>query len=158
MDELHTFDYLPWAQEQIENAEIDYQKTGNALHAWYAYSLCRRFGLPVPAWVQNYLDRVAMNFLRLLQPADELPPEQRPGPITDALEMPAPGKAFKQVNGSSFMPIGINVQWAMQTTGLQETYAIEQVAAKHGISASTVRRYWMRFQELMGSSKKPAEK
>ena len=153
MDELPIFEYLPWAREQVTAAEAEYQKTQNALYVWSAYGLCRRYDLPTPAWVQDYLDRVAMNFLRLLQPADEMPPEQRPGPITEALEMPTPGKAFKQMNGSSFMPIGADVQWAMKITGLQETYAIEQVASKHGISASTVRRHWKEFEKLVASFK-----
>ncbi|MBB5348267.1 hypothetical protein JWG42_05155 [Desulfoprunum benzoelyticum] len=43
----------------IDDAEVEYRKDGNPMHAWDIFMLCRRDKWPIPEWVMRYLDQTA---------------------------------------------------------------------------------------------------
>ena len=43
--------------ENIDLCEKLYRQTENPLHAWEAWSLSRKNGMPTPEWVAEYLDQ-----------------------------------------------------------------------------------------------------
>jgi hypothetical protein len=120
-----------------------YEITGNPLHVWNAYQVCRVARLGVPDWVLSYFDGVAK---RLLQPA------KRGGKLSKsaigkALGMNAPGREFREFSETpEWADIAYDV-WQQLKGGDKETYAIEAVAEKRGISPSTVRRAWVRAKK-----------
>jgi hypothetical protein len=120
-----------------------YEITGNPLHVWNAYQVCRVARLGVPHWVLSYFDGVAK---RLFQPA------KRGGKLSKsaigkALGMNAPGREFREFSETpEWADIAYDV-WQQLKGGDKETYAIEAVAEKRGISPSTVRRAWVRAKK-----------
>ena len=120
-----------------------YEITGNPLHVWNAYRVCRVARLGVPDWVVSYFDGVAK---RLFQPA------KRGGKLSKsaigkALGMKAPGREFREFSETlEWADIADDV-WQQRKRGDKETYAIEAVAEKRGISPSKVRRAWVRAKK-----------
>ena len=56
----------------LEYLCAEYEKTNNPLYAWDARSLAREWGLPVPAWVEEYLDRAGKTLLHAEKKADDV--------------------------------------------------------------------------------------
>jgi hypothetical protein len=66
--------WLTWHEER-------YEETGNPLHAWFAYALSRELSRPVPTWVLNYLDSVAVELWKVAESVrlgGPLPRSERP--------------------------------------------------------------------------------
>jgi len=120
-----------------------YEITGNPLHVWNAYRVCRVARLGVPDWVVSYFDGVAK---RLFQPA------KRGGKLSKsaigkALGMNAPGRQFLEFSETPEWADIADDVWQQRKRGDKETYAIEAVAEKRGISPSKVRRAWVRAKK-----------
>ena len=120
-----------------------YEITGNPLHVWNAYQVCRVARLGVPDWVVSYFDGVAK---RLFQPA------KRGGKLSKsaigkALGMNAPGRQFLEFSETPEWADIADDVWQQRKRGDKETYAIEAVAEKRGISPSKVRRAWVRAKK-----------
>jgi len=120
-----------------------YEITGNPLHVWNAYRVCRVARLGVPDWVVSYFDGVAK---RLFQPA------KRGGKLSKsaigkALGMNAPGRQFLEFSETPEWADIADDVWQQRKRGDKETYAIEAVAEKRGISPSKVRRDWVRAKK-----------
>ena len=133
--------------EMVEGLEEEYLVTENSLLPWYAYSLCRSNKLPIPPWVEQYLDRVADNLFYLGMSTEPLP-NKPASVIAEAIEMKRPGDTLRQARDSSWLPIAVDVQYFKQALDLDETYAIDQAAKKHSVSESTARRAWIKFQAI----------
>jgi hypothetical protein len=43
----------------LDREYVPYLKTSNPIHAWQAYRIARKCGVPLPAWVLDYFDRCA---------------------------------------------------------------------------------------------------
>jgi hypothetical protein len=52
-----------WARVFVEMSRINFMKTGDPLYAWKALMACRRRGLGVPLWVDNYLCQVTARII-----------------------------------------------------------------------------------------------
>ena len=128
---------------KTEVAKKLYEITGNPLHVWNAYRVCRVARLGVPDWVVSYFDGVAK---RLFQPA------KRGGKLSKsaigkALGMNAPGRQFLEFSETPEWADIADDVWQQRKRGDKETYAIEAVAEKRGISPSKVRRAWVRAKK-----------
>ena len=96
-----------------------------------------------PDWVVSYFDGVAK---RLFQPA------KRGGKLSKsaigkALGMNAPGRQFLEFSETPEWADIADDVWQQRKRGDKETYAIEAVAEKRGISPSKVRRAWVRAKK-----------
>jgi hypothetical protein len=123
-----------------------YEITGNPLHVWNAYRVCRVARLGVPDWVLSYFDGVAK---RLLQLEDTVKRGEKlsESAIGKALGMKAPGREFREFSETlEWADIAEDVRQQLKR-GDKEKYAIEAVAEKRGISPSTVRRAWVRAKK-----------
>ena len=144
------------AQRLIEVARAAYERDGNPLDAWWAYCEARESGQPVPDWVLTYLDRCAVALLNLASDSAHGKSVTAPSTaIAEAFEMKRPGQGgrgsvFSEFTNRKWLFYGGTVAYYMRQ-GDQETYAIEDVARKDGVSAATVRRAWQKFKAFTKS-------
>ncbi len=144
------------AQHLIEVARAAYERGGNPLDVWWAYCEARESGQPVPEWVLTYLDRCAVALLNLASDSAHGKSVTAPSTaIAEAFEMKRPGQGgrgsvFSQFTNRMWLFYGETVAYYMRQ-GDQETYAIEDVARKNGVSAATVRRAWQKFKAFTKS-------
>jgi len=119
-----------------------YEITGNPLHVWNAYRVCRVARLEVPDWVLSYFDGVAKRLFQL-EEAAKRGEKLSESAIGKAHGMNAPGREFREFSETlDWADIANDVQQQLKH-GDKETYAIEAVAGKRGKSPSTVRRAWV---------------
>lgn len=144
------------AQHLIEVARAAYERGGNPLDVWWAYCEARESGQPVPDWVLTYLDRCAVALLNLASDSAHGKSVTAPSTaIAEAFEMKRPGQGgrgsvFSEFTNRKWLFYGATVAYYMRQ-GDQETYAIEDVARKNGVSAATVRRAWQKFKAFTKS-------
>ena len=144
------------AQHLIEVARAAYERGGNPLDVWWAYCEARDSGQPVPDWVLTYLDRCAVALLNLASDSAHGKSVTAPSTaIAEAFEMKRPGQGgrgsvFSEFANRKWLFYGETVAYHMRQ-GDQETYAIEEVARKNGVSAATVRRAWKKFKAFTKS-------
>ncbi len=126
-----------WEQER-------YRETGNPLFVWRTYRYLRCIGAEVPEWVLAYLDHVAVNLL------DSEEDVKDASFIARALDLDVgqgERSAFSDLENDGAMMYGRDVLRGLKAGG-QETYVIEEVAMKHGVSTATVRRGWKKLQPI----------
>lgn len=144
------------AQRAIEAARAAYERDGNPLDVWWAYCEARESGQPVPDWVLTYLDRCAVALLNLASDSAHGKSVTVPSTaIAEAFEMKRPGQGgrgsvFSEFANRKWLFYGWTVAYYMRQ-GDQETYAIEDVARKNGVSEATVRRAWKKFKAFTKS-------
>ena len=73
------------------------------------------------------------------------------GAVAEALKLKQPGRTgrgtvFTEMSNYKWIFLGDRVESYMRQ-GDQETYAIDDVAKRFGVSKSTVRRAWKRYQQ-----------
>ena len=145
-----------FGQYGIEVARVAYKRDGNPLEVWWAYWQARESGQPVPDWVMTYLDRCAVALLNLASDSAHGKSVTAPSTaIAEAFEMKRPGQGgrgsvFSGFANRKWIFYGVRVAHYMRQ-GDQETYAIEDVARKNGVSAATVRRAWKKFKAFTKS-------
>ncbi len=150
------------AQHLIEVARAAYERGergergGNPLDVWWAYCEARDSGQPVPDWVLTYLDRCAVALLNLASDSAHGKSVTAPSTaIAEAFEMKRRGQGgrgsvFSEFTNRMWLSYGAWVASYVRQ-GDQETYAIEDVARKNGVSAATVRRAWQKFKTFTKS-------
>ena len=120
------------------------------MSAWQAYCDARLGGLEIPEWVLKYLDRAAGNIWAL--PSRCIKGKRVHNferELAIALEMAKPGDNGRGHVLTDFMDrmwmfYGETVRRYMRQ-GDKESFAIEAVAKRNGVSTATVRRAWKRF-------------
>ena len=144
------------AQHLIEVARAAYERGSNPLDVWLAYWEARESGQPVPDWVLTYLDRCAVALLDLASDSAHGKSVTAPSTaIAEAFEMKHPGQGgrgsvFSEFANRKWIFYGETVAHYMRQ-GDQETYAIEDVARKDGVSEATVRRAWKKYKAFTKS-------
>jgi hypothetical protein len=150
----------------VAKLEKLHEITGNPLHAWTAYRLCRVTRLEMPDWVLSYLDGVAKGLLgETAQKRKKLSESAIVKALGRALGMKAPGRQFREFSKTlEWVEIADDV-WQQLKQGDKEKhrtklkYARETVAEERGISTSTVGRAWDKakewFPELSNLKKLP---
>lgn len=137
----------------VDYFKDEWEKNGNPLNVWRAYSECREACVEIPEWVYEYFDRVGDNFLYLL----DAPPGKGKvsNAIAEALGMKAEGKGgranvFADLNGHTDEMIMAHDVDCLIEDGHKPGLACEQVAgeAKKRTgkgSISTVSRAWKKW-------------
>ncbi len=140
------------ARSTIAHAREKYEKSGNPVYVWQAYLETRRAGLGLADWILEYLDSVSSEISSL---ARKVGRGQQPtdvwGGVAEALKFKKPGRTgrgnvFTDFFDNIWIFLGHTVAFYMNQ-GDKEIYAIEDVAKKNGVSTSTVRRAWKRYQQ-----------
>ncbi len=137
-----------FVSDLIENQRMDYESSGNPICAWFAYHAARESGRSPPAWTLEYLDEVAKGIWELWQNSGS-DHKISPSDILKAVKLA--GIRGKETAFSSYKYIGHWSGIAEQvgskiSQGDKETYAIEGAAKQWGVSKSTIRRDWKRYQ------------
>jgi hypothetical protein len=140
-------------------AKLYWERTGNPLSVWRAYSESRNAGHPVPEWVYEYFDRVSANLWNL-SVADGINPLQNKRKvdraIAKALEMKARGKHGGKNVFSTFhdndMVLATEV-YVYVIDGHKPGLACKYVSNDHKgkPSASTVKRAWKKYRPIFFS-------
>jgi hypothetical protein len=150
----------------VAKLEKLYQITGNPLHFWTAYRLCRVARLEMPDWVLSYLDGVAKGLLgETAQKCKKLSESAIVKALGRALGMKAPGRQFRHFTETpEWVEIADDVwqqlKWGdKQKYPTKEMFATETVAKERGIKPITVYRAWAKakkwFPELSNFKKLP---
>ena len=138
----------PTAIVLIETAKIDFEKSGNALHVWFAYKTAREAGYrPIPEWILEYLDRVSENLYASSFPGPF--PKNPASAALEALELKRSGKSgrgnpFKDFFQTEHFEMAAKVLELLQA-GEKKYIAYEIVAQEYKKSEATVRRAWKRY-------------
>ena len=144
------------AQGLIEAARAAYERGSNPLDVWWAYCEARDSGQPVPDWVMTYFDRCAVALMNLAEAFAVGRSVTAPSTaIAEAFKMKRPGKSgrgsvFSEFVHRTWIFYGGTVALYMRQ-GDKETYAIEDVARKNGVSVPTVRRAWKKYKAFTKS-------
>jgi hypothetical protein len=128
----------------IEDLCVQYRMTGNPLYAWKGYRVwnsVRHRGAVLPAWIADYLDRVAANLEELTWNAETTDAARA---ITKALEMSPKGPSVFRKGRSgdrrTFRYVAAVEKFLAQGDKLDQARAN---AAKHcRVSESTIKRAW----------------
>ena len=131
-------------QESLERLGVEYEKNRNPLYAWTAYRAARENGYPVPDWALEYLEEAAEEICILRHRRGGVSHTD----IAKAVKLAGtPGKknAFSSYRNEIWRLHAKTVSSNM-VEGDKETYAIEGAAKQLGVSKSTVRRAWKRYQ------------
>ena len=140
------------ARSVIAHARERYEKDRNPLYVWQAYLETRRAGLDLADWILEYLDSVSLEIWSLAQQVGHgQQPSDVWGAVAEALKLKQPGRTgrgtvFTDMFDKNWIFLGCMVAFYMEQ-GDQETYAIEDVAKKNGVSRSTAHRAWKRYQQ-----------
>lgn len=125
-----------------------YGASENPLDVWQGILYAQALNEPLPDWILEYLASSAANIFDLMHHSMQ---GKRPTPahIANALNMVRQGSGTIFPNESEWDWTARGGQVAaMIEAGHQETYAIDAVAETEGVSSSTVRRDWKRFQKV----------
>jgi hypothetical protein len=127
----------------IEVERRAFLATGNAMHAWAAYSFARVVKAPPPEWVLKYFDRCARGILKVSHDSIEKGGKNPAPKVLDALHLKG-----SDLTGfhDKWMVYGMNVRNLMGQNDKPD-FAIESVAKAMGVSYSTVWRGWKRYDE-----------
>jgi hypothetical protein len=131
-------------QESLEHLGVEYEKNRNPLYAWTAYRAAREIGCPVPDWALEYLEEAAEEICILRHRRGRVSHTD----IAKAVKLAGtPGKknAFSSYRNTKWRRHAKTVESNI-VQGDKETYAIEGAAKQWGVSESTVRRAWKRYQ------------
>ena len=152
-------------EQSFETLRVKYEKDRNPLYAWVAYNGARENGTPVPAWVLEYLDEAAEEICVLADCGGLMRRKISHTDIAKAIKLAGTqgkGNPFSSYKNDFWMAISKTVVSNL-LQGDKETYAIEAAAKQGGVSVSTVRRAWKRYQaefpervlEILSSTKHP---
>jgi hypothetical protein len=156
--------YIEAQRFAIQQSGLAFERSGNALHAWDAYARARRIGDPVPPFVLEYLDRCAGALGSAL---DAERKSREAGPYGDRAKDRSNGSdgtiaaslGMKSKRGAptvfqsycdetyewNWLAVGHNVSERIRL--MKKDYlAFEEAAKAEGISVSTARRAWERYQ------------
>ncbi|MDG4896616.1 hypothetical protein P9272_23905 [Mesorhizobium sp. WSM4976] len=139
-------------QDFIEVERRAFFETSNPMHAWAAFRYASVVGTEMPDWVRGYFDLVSKRMLALAADAQtEADRPKRNSKVDDfgprlAAAMMMKGSHLTGYH-SDWISYGMNVRHRVQA-GDKETFAIESVAEDAGVSVSTVRRGWKRYNKL----------
>ena len=134
-------------QDLIEHQRNLSERDGNPLCAWFAYLHAREAGVAIPGWVVEYLDRCASEIWTLWQESmsGEAIDHTMVAKALDVVGERGEGNAFSKYGDANWMYLAERVGFYMRQ-GDDETYAIEDVAKRHGSTKSTVRRAWKKYK------------
>ncbi len=131
-------------KESLEHLGVEYEKNRNPLYAWSAYRSARENGCPVPDWALECLDEAAEEIYILTYRRGRVSNTD----IAKAVKLagtPGGKNAFSSYRNEIWKLLAKTVSSNM-VEGDKETYAIEGAAKQLGVSKSTVRRAWKRYQ------------
>ena len=140
-------DWKTTFRQRLETHGRHFEAEGNPLDAWDALLLARALGEAPPQWALDYLAISAAGIFALRADSMMKGKKVKPAMIGRALGMVSrgAGKAFPGQNHFEWVAIAVQIREAIKA-GRQETYAIGGVAEDNGISESTARAAWKRFQ------------
>ena len=131
-------------QESLEHLGVEYEKNRNPLYAWTAYRGAREIGCPVPDWALECLEEAAEEICILAHRRGRISHTD----IAKAVKLAGTrgkGNAFSSYRNTMWRQYAKTVESNM-AQGDKETYAIEGAAKQWGVSKSTIRRDWKRYQ------------
>ena len=162
-DRKHAIHKRTLCKRLIEHYRATYLETSNPLFVWAAYQVARQAGLPIPAWVWEYLDRGAKELLNwrdvidgrerndpvaIMARAFGVTPRKR-GPRTIYNEFAEHSPA------DGFLPrdmwfLGITITRLFRRRGSKRresmSPAIERLSKELGVSPRTVWRRWGQYR------------
>jgi hypothetical protein len=137
------------AQENLDDAEGAFGRTGNPIYAWNALVEARGAGIAVPDWVLQYLEgcgrqlwMVAVRSAAGMEP--QLARADRPRAVAVALRLMPPGTGNKNDQFEAFfdrvgLHIALDAEWHLLRCGLKKQ-AYLTAAGEFNVSRSTVER------------------
>lgn len=149
------------AKALIARGKLEYDRTGNPLHVWFAYAECRSAKLQIPEWILNYLDQVTENLWKLSRgprPGEENPTPEKAAPaIAKALGMR--GNVFNNFQGQDVSHQSMAHELICRILdGCKETIAAEEIARDWGVSRSTILAAYKKYIDIIPHPKKSPSK
>ncbi len=155
----------PWVQRGSASSPIDfdrqeYERTGNPMYVWRAYSVCRELLdgdviASFPDWILAYFDRVVEN---LKARVDTPPSSGRVATaVAEAFEFKDVGQTgrgtpFSRMNqDQEAVLLAASVRCHLRA-GHKLYLAIEYAAQEHGVSATTAQRAYAVFESVLTKS------
>lgn len=161
----------------LASHERQYQETGNPAFVWLAYGYCRTSGVPLPLWVLQYLDRCYENIEHAVfrheakgEPSASITASIGAifgfksgrgrgnwiSQISSTMSAFVQNKLFRR--GDRHRRSGLapgkmlDIGRAVDAAGGKQYWAVEAIAAEHGVSVGTVRKCHRAYKKAAGSN------
>ncbi|MFD2053769.1 hypothetical protein ACFSQT_11940 [Mesorhizobium calcicola] len=132
----------------IEVEHKSFLATGNAMHAWAAFSHARVTKDSIPDWVLNYLDLCARRLFAFSSRQEDAKGDEFAKIVASAFMLTSMGAgtpASRYFN-AKWLVYGMNVH-AKVKANTKEEFAVGDVAKDANVSTSTVWRAWRAYKK-----------